>query len=168
MFISICANAALWIRGLRLWPIGSAITPKTSVSVSSGEESIGNTWDGSHFVTTRIAAANAYKEAGINDPREEISMCEVHDCFSITELVTMEDLHVSERGQAWRDVMDGVFDRDGKQMISKSQFDTIAKTALGDGSVFYNHEDLDLDDFLMVLEAAWDGERLDQSLIRKG
>jgi acetyl-CoA C-acetyltransferase len=26
----------------------------------------------------------------------------------------MEDLHISDRGQAWRDVMDGVFDRDGK------------------------------------------------------
>ncbi len=61
-----------------------------------------------------------------------------------------------------------VFDRDGKQMISKSQFDIIAKTALGDGSVFYNHEELDFDDFLMVLEAAWEGEKLDQSLIKKG
>lgn len=40
-------------------------------------------------------------------------MMEVHDCFSITELVTYEDLHISERGQAWRDSLDGFYDRDG-------------------------------------------------------
>jgi len=41
-------------------------------------------------------------------------MMEVHDCFSITELVTYEDLHISERGHAWRDSLDGFYDRDGK------------------------------------------------------
>jgi acetyl-CoA C-acetyltransferase len=85
-----------------------------SVSVSSGEESIGNTWDGAHFVTTRIAATNAYAEAGIKNPREEISMMEVHDCFSITEMVTMEDLHISPKGAAYDDVMGGFYDLDGK------------------------------------------------------
>jgi acetyl-CoA C-acetyltransferase len=39
---------------------------------------------------------------------------EVHDCFSITELVTMEDLHISERGKAYRDVTEGMFNSDGK------------------------------------------------------
>lgn len=47
------------------------------------------------------------KEAGISNPRKEISMMEVHDCFSITELVTCKDLRISERGQAWRDFLDG-------------------------------------------------------------
>jgi acetyl-CoA C-acetyltransferase len=37
---------------------------------------------------------------GIFTPREEINMMEVHDCFSITKLVTYEDLHISERGKA--------------------------------------------------------------------
>ena len=32
-------------------------------------------------------------------PRKEISMAEVHDCFSITEAVTMEDLQFSPRGR---------------------------------------------------------------------
>ena len=44
---------------------------------------------------------------GIADPRRQISLMEVHDCFSITELVTMEDLGVSAEGMAVRDVMDG-------------------------------------------------------------
>ena len=85
-----------------------------AVSVSSGEEAIGNSWDGAHFVTTRIAATKAYEEAGIKDPREELSMCEVHDCFSITEMVTMEDLHISPKGGAYEDVMGGFYDLNGQ------------------------------------------------------
>ena len=41
-------------------------------------------------------------------------MTEVHDCFSITELVTMEDLQLSGEGLAVRDVLDGAFDADGR------------------------------------------------------
>jgi len=85
-----------------------------AVSVSSGEEAIGNSWDGAHFVTTRIAATKAYEEAGIKDPREELSMCEVHDCFSITEMVTMEDLHISPKGGAYEDIMGGFYDLNGQ------------------------------------------------------
>lgn len=84
------------------------------LALSSGEEMSYNDWDGDHFMTTTKASTMAYKEAGITDPRREISMMEVHDCFSITELVTMEDLHISERGKACRDVLDGVYDIDGE------------------------------------------------------
>ena len=37
----------------------------------------------------------------------------MHDCFTPTELVLMEDLGFSERGVAWRDELDGIYDRDG-------------------------------------------------------
>jgi hypothetical protein len=84
------------------------------IALSSGEEAGYNQWDGDHFLTADRCSARAYEEAGIRDPKSEISMMEVHDCFSITELVTMEDLHISERGRAWRDVLDGCYDRDGK------------------------------------------------------
>jgi acetyl-CoA C-acetyltransferase len=83
------------------------------LSVSNGWESQGQGWDGSYFHTTRIAARKAYAEAGITDPRRQVSLMEVHDCFSITELVTMEDLGISPEGGAVRDVMDGFFDADG-------------------------------------------------------
>ena len=65
-------------------------------------------------MTTRHAAERAYREAGIEKPRDEVSMFEVHDCFTITELVTMEDLFLSEEGNAWRDVLDGFYDADGQ------------------------------------------------------
>jgi acetyl-CoA C-acetyltransferase len=83
------------------------------LALSSGEEMGYNEWDGDHFMTTSRCSTKAYAEAGITRPREEISMMEVHDCFSITELVTYEDLHISGRGQAVRDVMDGFYDLDG-------------------------------------------------------
>ncbi len=84
------------------------------LALSSGEEMGYNEWDGDHLVTTSKASTMAYQEAGIANPRQEISMMEVHDCFSITELVTMEDLHISERGGAVKDVLDGFFNLDGK------------------------------------------------------
>src|ERR1700743_2874036 len=44
------------------------------LAVSNGWESQGAGWDGSYFHTTRVAAAHAYKEAGITDPRRQISL----------------------------------------------------------------------------------------------
>jgi acetyl-CoA C-acetyltransferase len=85
-----------------------------AVSTSNGWELQGSGWDGSYFLNTRVAAKAAYQEAGITNPREQLSLMEVHDCFSVTELVTMEDLGVSEDGGAIKDVLDGVFDADGK------------------------------------------------------
>ena len=84
------------------------------LSVSNGFEASFNSWDGSYFVTNRTAARRAYEEAGVRDPRAEISMLEAHDCFSITELVTLEDLGLSEEGHAWRDILDGFYNAQGK------------------------------------------------------
>ena len=41
-------------------------------------------------------------------------MAEVHDCFTPTELVLMEDLGFAERGTAWKEVLAGTFDLDGE------------------------------------------------------
>jgi len=80
---------------------------------SNGVEMGHQSWDGSHTLTTPLAAKRAYAEAGIRNPREEIDLIEVHDCFSITELVLMEDLGFSDIGRAPHDVLDGRYDRDG-------------------------------------------------------
>ncbi len=84
------------------------------LAVSNGTEAQHNSWDGSYFATARAAAKRAYEEAGVTKPREEISLIEAHDCFSITELVTMEDLQISPEGGGVTDVLDGFYDRDGK------------------------------------------------------
>ena len=51
------------------------------------------------------SAADAYAQAGITDPRVQLAMAEVHDCFTPTELVLMEDLGFAERGTAWKEVL---------------------------------------------------------------
>ncbi|MFH1602403.1 MAG: acetyl-CoA acetyltransferase [Pseudomonadota bacterium] len=84
------------------------------LAVSNGQEVQFGQWDGSYFATTRIAAKRAYQEADIDNPRARISMVDVHDCFSVTELVTMEDLGISQEGKAIGDVLDGFYDCVGK------------------------------------------------------
>jgi acetyl-CoA C-acetyltransferase len=60
------------------------------------------------------AGTKAYLDAGIKHPRTEISMAEVHDCFTITEAVTMEDLQFSPRGMAKEDIDAGTFALEGE------------------------------------------------------
>ncbi|WP_366922019.1 acetyl-CoA acetyltransferase [Metallumcola ferriviriculae] len=64
------------------------------------------------------AAKDAYSQAGITDPRKELSMAEVHDCFTPTELVIYEDLGFSARGKGWQDVLNGVFDLEGELPVN--------------------------------------------------
>ena len=58
--------------------------------------------------------------------------------------------------------------QDGTPMVPKDKLPEIAATAMGDGAIFYNPEDMDVEDFLMVAEAAWEGVPLDLSRIKKG
>ena len=83
------------------------------ISVSSGRESGTANWDGSCVPNTQLAAHAAYREAGIRDPRKDLTQIEVHDCFSITELVTMEDLGLSKPGSAVTDILNGDYDAGG-------------------------------------------------------
>jgi len=81
---------------------------------SNGFEMSTTGWDGSYLETTRIAAGRAYQEAGIKNPDKELNMTEVHDCFSVTELVVMEDLGLCDEGRGINAVLDGKFDKDGQ------------------------------------------------------
>ena len=65
-----------------------------------------------------MSATDAYSQAGVDDPSAELAMAEVHDCFTPTELVLMEDLGFSERGHAWKDVLDGRFAIDGELPVN--------------------------------------------------
>ena len=78
-----------------------------------GENTMKDSYDYTHVDETCTAAAAAYKEAGITNPRKEISLAQVHDCFSITEAVTMEDLQFSQRGKVREDIESGFFHLDG-------------------------------------------------------
>jgi acetyl-CoA C-acetyltransferase len=79
---------------------------------------IDSSYDFTTFPEVVASAADAYAQAGVSDPRAEIAMAEVHDCFTPTELVLMEDLGFCERGFGWKEVLAGTFDLDGELPVN--------------------------------------------------
>ncbi len=83
------------------------------IGVGPGEGFLSSKYDWAHVEETYRTGAAAYAEAGIQNPRKGISIAEVHDCFTITELTIMEDLQFSPRGRAPEDVKAGFFTLEG-------------------------------------------------------
>jgi acetyl-CoA C-acetyltransferase len=75
-------------------------------------------YDYTTFPEVVASAQDAYAQAGIKDARAELAMAEVHDCFTPTELVLMEDLGFSARGTAWKEVLAGTFDLEGELPVN--------------------------------------------------
>ncbi|MBI2205695.1 MAG: acetyl-CoA acetyltransferase [Candidatus Rokubacteria bacterium] len=75
-------------------------------------------YDYTTFPEVVASASDAYAQAGIKDPRTELAMAEVHDCFTPTELVLMEDLGFAARGTAWKEVLAGTYDLDGELAVN--------------------------------------------------
>jgi alcohol dehydrogenase len=78
-----------------------------------------------------------------------------------------EDLHQATGGRHARFLKE-IIGRDGKPMVPKEALPDIARTAMRDASQFYNPEDLDFNDCMMVLENAWEGTTLNLKKIKKG
>jgi acetyl-CoA C-acetyltransferase len=87
-------------------------------AAGSGSGLIDPDYDYTHFPECEMAARDAYAQAGITDPRRQLAMAEVHDCFTPTELVLMEDLGFAERGSAWKEVLAGTFALDGELPVN--------------------------------------------------
>src|SRR2546425_852447 len=75
-------------------------------------------YDYTTFTEVVRSASDAYAQAGITNPRAELAMAEVHDCFTPTELVLMEDLGFAERGFGWKEVLAGTYDLDGELAVN--------------------------------------------------
>ena len=65
------------------------------------------------FGALMTSSKKAYEMAGIKNPREELDVAEVHDCFTITELAIYENFGFSQWGKAKEDVDSGFFTREG-------------------------------------------------------
>jgi acetyl-CoA C-acetyltransferase len=75
-------------------------------------------YDYTTFNEVVASADDAYRQAGIKNPRLELAMAEVHDCFTPTELVLMEDLGFAQRGTAWKEVLAGTYDLEGELAVN--------------------------------------------------
>jgi acetyl-CoA C-acetyltransferase len=75
-------------------------------------------YDFTHIKGTILAGKAAFAEAQVTDPRKEISLANVHDCFTITELAIYEDLGFSPKGRAKDDIEAGSFTLEGDLPIN--------------------------------------------------
>lgn len=78
-------------------------------------------WDKHNFIEMRAnirAAKGAFGMAGVKP--EDIDFAEVHDCFTNTELMNIEDLGFCKKGEAGKLVMEGHFDREGPFPVQPS------------------------------------------------
>ncbi|MEQ8839914.1 MAG: acetyl-CoA acetyltransferase [Acidimicrobiales bacterium] len=89
-----------------------------SFVAGTGAGSLDPDYDYTTLHESKWAADDAYSQAGVTDPKSQIAMAEVHDCFTPTELVLMEDLGFSDPGGAWQDVLDGAFQLDGRLPVN--------------------------------------------------
>ena len=89
-----------------------------TICQSAREGWLSQVYDLAHVEETYRGGMAAYEEAGITDPRKEISIAEVHDCFSITELTIMEDLQFSPRGRVSEDIEAGTFTLEGELPVN--------------------------------------------------
>src|SRR5262249_58597462 len=58
---------------------------------------------------TVYAAKDAYAQAGITEPFRQLDVVQLHDCFTLTELLTYEDLGLCKKGEAKEHVASGTF-----------------------------------------------------------
>jgi len=67
---------------------------------------------------TATAAQVAYEQAGVDDPRAQIGVAQLHDCFSLTELISYEDLGFCDRGAAKEYIASGHFELGGSLPVN--------------------------------------------------
>jgi acetyl-CoA C-acetyltransferase len=89
-----------------------------SFVAGAGGGTIDPGYDYTTFPEVVLSGDDAYAQAGVTDPRAELAMAEVHDCFTPTELILMEDLRFAARGTAWKEVMAGTFDLEGELPVN--------------------------------------------------
>jgi acetyl-CoA C-acetyltransferase len=74
--------------------------------------------DLTYFEATRYAAQEAYELSGLKP--EDIQIAEVHDCFSIAEIIHIEDLGFFQPGEGYKAVEEGLTRLDGPKPINTS------------------------------------------------
>jgi acetyl-CoA C-acetyltransferase len=77
-------------------------------------------FDFTGFPSTKEAGKKVYEQAGIKNPAEELDLVECHDCFTITELLNIEDLGLCPPGQAGKFVAEGNASYGGKIPVNVS------------------------------------------------
>jgi alcohol dehydrogenase len=113
-------------------------------------------------LTAEILSALVDADAYARTPREQRADAVIERVRAMNDL-----LHAACGGRHPRFLKE-VRGARGEPAVPAEVLPRVARAALDDGMLLYNPEDMDFDDFLMVLEHAWDGRPLDRSLVRRG
>ncbi|GGN09229.1 thiolase C-terminal domain-containing protein [Halarchaeum nitratireducens] len=94
------------------------VTDEATYITGSGQScmagnSVNNVPSFSAWPQATVAAEQAYEQAGIDDPVKELDVAEIHDCFSISEIIEYEDLGWVEKGEGGQFIEDGRSELDG-------------------------------------------------------
>lgn len=118
------ASAAIMCRtedARRYRPQGDFITVKASaIACGPGWGKERTTYGYTVWEETEAAAKQAYAMAGIKNPRKELSMAEVHDCFSVAEMIAVESMGICEKGHAKEDIESGAWEQNGEIPVNIS------------------------------------------------
>lgn len=76
-----------------------------------------------------------------------------------------QDLHEATGGKHARFLKE-VYDWEGNQMVKPEHFDHIIRNAMDDPAQFYNPEEMDYDEYRMVIQCAYEGIPLDRNRIK--
>ncbi|MBI4731624.1 MAG: hypothetical protein HY781_05770, partial [Chloroflexi bacterium] len=101
--------------------IAKRFTDKPLYIIGSGQASDGATHSRptmTSLPSAKIAANEAYEMAGVKPA--DIKAVEVHDCFTVAEIIASEDLGFFEPGEGWKAVEEGKTARDGVRPINTS------------------------------------------------
>ncbi len=90
------------------------------ISVGPGQGSVRTDYDFTFWDETYYASQEAYRQAGIKNPREELAQVECHDCFSISELIACESLGLCPVGRAREDIEAGAWTQEGEIPVNLS------------------------------------------------
>jgi acetyl-CoA C-acetyltransferase len=67
---------------------------------------------------TLYAAEDAYRQAGITEPFRQLDVVQLHDCFTLTEMLSYEDLGLCKKGEAKDHVQSGTFELSGELPVN--------------------------------------------------
>ncbi|MHA1917095.1 MAG: thiolase domain-containing protein [Candidatus Ranarchaeia archaeon] len=100
------------------------------------------------FESTKLAGQEAYKQANISP--KDVDLAEVHDCFTIAEIIATEDLGFFEPGRGGFELAEGSTAYDGKIPINtsgglKAKGHPVGASGIGQSIEIYNQLRQDVD-----------------------
>lgn len=85
---------------------------------ASDSPALSDKQDITSFYATQKAGEEAFSQAGLN--REDVDLAEIHDCFTVAEIIALEDLGFFAKGEGGRGALEGMTKLGGVMPVNTS------------------------------------------------